>query len=106
MTILESVRSVSAYPIPTVTVREFAERQGLNIDAVITNEVRESAALKTALAEVYAWLAEAPNISQGGMSYSLNDEQRQYYRAKAESLRIEAGIGTQKRRFGVKGRLL
>lgn len=104
MTILESIQTVSAYPVPAKVVREFAEKQGLNVDTAITNAIRESGAFKAALAEAYEWLADAPNVSQGGVSYNLNDIQRRYYRAKAESLRLE--LGMSKRRYGLKGRLL
>lgn len=104
MTILESIQTISAYPIPAKVVREFAEKQGLNVDTGITNTIRESGAFKAALAAAYEWLADAPNISQGGVSYTLNDMQRKFYRAKAESLNVENG--TPKRRYGLKGRLL
>lgn len=86
MNALQSLKSISAYPIPTATLADIAEGAGLAVDAELTSEGRNSCEYRLALARVYLFLSEAPNVSQGGISYSFSEWERQRMRRKAEEL--------------------
>ena len=73
MNVLQSLRSLSSYPIPTATIEDVAEGVGLAIDTELTQELRKDKRFKRAQARVYMFLSEAPNVSQGGISYSFSD---------------------------------
>ncbi len=85
-TILESLKSVNAYPIPLRTIVDEAERQGLTLADEATQEVLRSKAYNLALAALLLWLSFAPDITQGGQSYSFTDEQRLQFRNRSHAL--------------------
>jgi hypothetical protein len=91
MTILQSLKSLSSYPIPTATLQDAAEGLGFEIDAEATTDVRKSKSFKQAQAKVYEFLADAPNVSQGGISFSFTDDERKCFRLRADNLLEEAG---------------
>ena len=86
MTINEALRSINAYPIPERTIQEVCERRGLDpcMDAGVS--ILDSADFKLAKADLLLWLSYAPNVSQGGQSYSFSDEQRNNLRNEAAGL--------------------
>lgn len=105
-TILESLKGVNAYPIPLRTLTGFAEVRGLTLTAEATQEVLHGAAYNLSLADLLLWLSLAPNISQGGQSYSFSDEQRADLRRRAYALfnQFEDDAPqTPKTTFGYKG---
>ncbi len=85
-TILESLKSVSAYPVPLRTLVETGERRGLSLNAEATQADPRGKNYNLALADLLLWLSLAPNVSQGGQSYSFSEEQRQHLRNRANSL--------------------
>lgn len=85
-TILETLKGVSAYPVPLRTLVETAEFRGLSLAEAATQEVMVGKAYKLAKADLLLWLSLAPNIGQGGQSYSFTDEQRQQFRNQAKAL--------------------
>ncbi len=91
MNVLQSLRSLSSYPIPSATIEDIADGVGLAIDTDMTQEVRSGKAFKRAKAQVYAFLSEAPNVSQGGISYSFSEEERSRFRTKANAILQELG---------------
>lgn len=100
-TIVESLRALTAYPIPMPTLVSIAEGRDLSpydyTDAT-------SADYRKAQADVYMWLSNAPDVSQGGQSYSFTDEQRRYFRQQATAIYNEAGsTKTTKTIYGYKG---
>lgn len=86
MNVLQSLKSLSAYPIPTATLTNIAEGSGLAIDAEATNELRDSRGYQLAMAGVYLFLSQAPNVSQGGISYSFSEWERYRLRLMAEEM--------------------
>lgn len=77
---LEYLKAVSAYPIPTLTVMEIAQRRGVNLDAEATESTLNGAPYNLAKADIYMWLGtDAPDVSQGGQSYSFTDKQRERF---------------------------
>jgi len=105
MNVLQSLRSLSSYPIPTATIEDVAEGVGLAIDTELTQELRKDKRFKRAQARVYIFLSEAPNVSQGGISYSFSEEERRRFRLRAESLLEQIGDATSETgvEYGYKG---
>lgn len=104
-TVLETLKSVSAYPVPLRTLVETAELRGLSLTDTATQEVIAGKAYKLAKADLLLWLSLAPNIGQGGQSYSFTDEQRQQFRNQAKALYDECGevSAATKPLYGYKG---
>lgn len=94
MTTLQSLKSITAYPIPTATLQDIAEGCGLQVDADLTTEVRTTAEYKRAKARVYIYLITAPNISQNGISFSFTSEERKCFKKAAKDLLTEIGDST------------
>lgn len=105
MNVLQSLRSLSSYPIPTATIEDVAEGVGLAIDTELTQELRKDKRFKRAQARVYIFLSEAPNVSQGGISYSFSEEERRRFRLRAENLLEQIGDATSEAgvEYGYKG---
>lgn len=104
-TVLETLKSVSAYPVPLRTLVETAEKRGVVLTDTATQEAMVGKAYKLAKADLLLWLSLAPNIGQGGQSYSFTDEQRQQFRNQAKALYDECGevSAATKPLYGYKG---
>lgn len=104
-TILESLKSVNAYPVPLRTLVEISERRGLSLTSEAAQADLRGKNYKLATADLLLWLSLAPNISQGGQSYSFTDEQRQQFRNMANALFDEFGEETSSVQptYGYKG---
>lgn len=94
MTTLQSLKSLTAYPIPSATLQDIAEGCGLQADAELTPEVRSRKEMKRATARVYIYLITAPNISQNGVSFSFTAEERKQFKTLAKTLLNEIGDDT------------
>lgn len=94
MTILQSLKSLTAYPIPSATLQDIAEGCGLSLDGELSPELRSSKEVKRAKARTYAYLITAPNISQNGVSFSFSTEERKHFKKLAASLLNEIGDST------------
>ncbi len=102
-TVLESLRGVNAYPIPLRAVSEIAERRGVTLDATVTREVLNGRDYNLAVADILIWLSLAPNVSQGGQTYSFTDGQREQLRNRANALYDEFGEASKGVVYGYKG---
>ncbi len=108
-TILEALKGVNAYPVPLRTLVENAERRGLDLSAEATKELLNGANYNLVVADLLLWLSFAPDISQGGQSFSFADEQRVQLRNRANALYREfdaTEAGTPKPIYGYKGNRL
>lgn len=104
--ILECLKGVNAYPIPQRTLIEFALRRGLSLTDEATQEVLRGAAYNLTVADLLLWLSVAPNVTQGGQSYSFSEDQRALFRNRAYALMKEyddSGDSTPKTIYGYKG---
>lgn len=87
MTLLQALQSANAYPAPLAVFETAAAARGLDLaaeaaaDAFLTKEYR------LVLSDIFMWLSEAPNVSQGGQTYSFDEEQRLRLRNRAAALR-------------------
>jgi len=82
-TVLESLKGVNSYPIPLRTINQQALIRGVNLDEEATQEILTGRAYRLTYADLLMWLAFAPDISQGGQSFSFTDEQRLRFRRRA-----------------------
>lgn len=87
----DAIKAMSGYPIPAAAIENIIDEAGLDADADITLEVRAGNPFKKAKALAYAFLAEAPNITQGGVSYSFSEGERTRFARKSNSLLAELG---------------
>lgn len=104
-TVLEALKAVSAYPVPLRTLVETAEQRGLTLSVEATKEVLSGRDYRLAYADLLMWLSIAPNITQGGQSFSFTDEQRQQLRYQAKALydELDEESAAAKTIYGYKG---
>lgn len=105
MKVLQSLKSLSSYPIPSAIVEDIADGAGLTVEAEVTQELRRDKRFKRAQARVYLFLSEAPDVTQGGISYAFNEEERRRFRLRAANLFTEIGDATSEAgvEYGYKG---
>lgn len=107
MNVLESLLSLSAYPISRKAVRNIAEENELDADEWLTPEIRKEKAYRKSVAGVYLLLAESPNVTQEGISYSFSESERKLFRAKAAAeLEAIGEVSSVTPKFGYKGQYL
>lgn len=87
MTILQTLQTLNAYPVPPQVIEASAVRWQLDLTPEATTDLMQTDAYLLVKADVLEWLAAAPNITQGGQSYSLNDDTRTQYQQYARRLR-------------------
>ena len=105
MTYLDALKSINAYPIPLRTLMETAERRDLSVTAEATQEVLQSKAYRLAKADLLLWLSIAPDISQGGQSFSFTNEQRKDFKRQAQGIYdvLEPSQNAGRVTYGYKG---
>jgi hypothetical protein len=104
-TILDALSSISAYPISPRAIERVAEVRGLGVYSEFTATLSNTAQYNLAEADLYEWLAEAPDVAQGGQTYSFTDEQREFFKHRALLLREKWGAVAQAKStiYGYKG---
>lgn len=83
---LDALKSVNAYPIPLRTLTETAARRHVSLADEATPESLLGRDYLLAKADLLLWLSIAPNISQGGQSFSFTDEQRKDFKRQAYAI--------------------
>lgn len=68
-TVLEALKSITAYPVPLRTLVETAERRGLSLSDEATQETLKGKAFNLSKADTLLWLSLAPNVTQGGQKW-------------------------------------
>lgn len=103
MTLSDYLRGLTNYPVPEEALQSILSKRGLDGKRPMTDDKL----LCLTTADVYRWLSTAPDISQGGQSYSLSDNIREYYRKRARELYQAGGEPVEevkaKVRYGYKG---
>jgi hypothetical protein len=103
-TIQNSLKSISAYPIPLNTLQDIAEERGIDIGGDVTLAVKASGAFQLAKADVFYWLSIAPNVSQAGISYTFSDSDRLNFKRRANAIYRRNGEVLPVKSFGYKGK--
>lgn len=103
--VIELLKGMNAYPIPLRAMVEAADKRGLNLDAEATPEDIQGRAYRLVKADLLMWLSFAPNVAQGGQSFSFTDEQRTRLRSQAKAIyaELEPSDNTLKPLYGYKG---
>lgn len=103
-TLLSSLRAVNAYPVPQSFIETAAASRGLDLTAEITQDSIKSKQYRLTYADLLMWLSIAPNVSQGGQSYSFDNEQRLKFSNTAIAIYVEyAEEDATKTTYGYKG---
>jgi hypothetical protein len=106
-TILESLKSVSGYPVPESTISDVAIKRGLNLAEVATPVALSSSAYRLAKADILRWVSFAPNVQQADVRYDLLYSDRQQLREQSNAIYGELGdeayISESTTKFGYKG---
>lgn len=92
-TVIDSLRSISGYPIPANVFEDALDANELDGCAYADADVRNSPQFKRAKASIYTYLSLAPNVSQGGVSFSFTSKEKDAFKRMAESLLADAGDG-------------
>jgi hypothetical protein len=103
MTVLESLKSISGYPVPDSTLTDIAVKRGLELTGETDAALLASAPFRLAQADILRWVSFAPSVSQGGISYSLSDLDKEQMRSEANAIYSELQDGSYKPKFGYKG---
>lgn len=102
MTIAEALSGINAYPVPQQTIEAIAVRRGVTLTDEATQDVLNGNEYKLCRADVLIYLSLAPDVSQGGQTYSFTDEQRAAMRNEAEQIYAEIDVD-RRATYGYKG---
>ena len=106
MTLIDYLRGLTNYPVSEEALQSILSKRGLDGKSTM----KDDKLLCLVTADLYSWVALAPDISQGGQSYSLSDNIREYYRKRANELYRAGGEPVEevkaKVRYGYKGERL
>jgi len=106
MTLIDYLRGLTNYPVSEEALQSILSKRG----ATDRTQYDGKAQSLLAMADLYRWLSTAPDISQGGQSYSLSDNIREYYRKRARELYKAGGEPVEevkaKVQYGYKGERL
>jgi hypothetical protein len=104
-TVYDSLKSINAYPIPTMTIKIIAEARELTPEISINKYSMLSKNFRLAKADLLMWLSLAPDVKQEDISYNFNEQQRTDFKNQAAAIYEEAGEETDKSKtiYGYKG---
>lgn len=92
MTVSESLRSINNYPIPNYVLTKSAIKNGMSLEDEITIESVISKEYRLMEADVYAFLAGAPDITQNGVAFSFSEDQRDWFLSMSNSIKADLGV--------------
>jgi hypothetical protein len=106
-TILESLKGISTYPIPSSVIDIICLRRTLDSSKEADSGILTSIGYRLAVADSQRWLSTAPNVSQGGTSFDILYSDRERLREMANNTYKALGdseyIPENKVKFGYKG---
>lgn len=106
MTILQAIKSLSRYPIADTAIELCAIKRGLDVEDEVTDVNIAETSYKLLEADIYLWLASAPTVTQGGISYSFSEKERNLLKQKASAIYTECGVDGAVLKYGYKGSTL
>lgn len=89
ITLTNHLQGLNAYPIPKRAIEMIAVKRNTYAEQDVTYRYQDEELQRTVSlceADVYAWLSMAPDVAQGGQSYSFSDAERAAFRRKANAL--------------------
>ncbi|MCL1932842.1 MAG: hypothetical protein FWF53_03370 [Candidatus Azobacteroides sp.] len=106
-TILESLKSVSGYPVPESTFITIAANRNIILEGEATQTGLKTNSYRLAKADVMMWVSFAPNVRQADVQFDLLYSDREKLRKAANAVYEELGddafIPETKTKFGYKG---
>jgi len=102
-TISESLRGITAYPLPNKTILGVTMRRGLVDSSEVTRAIMLSKGYRLAEADLLKWLSKAPDVSEGGVSFSFSQKERDSFTREADSIYSEYGEPTINDTYGYIG---
>lgn len=87
----KALMSITNYPIPAPVIENIMDAAGLDGNTETNADVRQGVPFRRATAGVYQYLAEAPNVSQGGITYSFSEDERTRFAQRAGNILAELG---------------
>lgn len=95
MKAIEALQTINAYPIPAEVVIALSAECGLDYEATIDSDVMQSGPYNRVKGRLYLWLAEAPNVTQAGISFSFSERERKTLKNKGNALLSSVGEDLQ-----------
>ena len=91
MTIEQSLRAISNYPLPKMFVESILIESNLDGADDYSLNVAQSKEYKKLVVKVCMFLASAPNINENGFSVTIDNNSRNLFISKAQRLQKEIG---------------
>lgn len=101
LSVADALMSIANYPVPMRVVGVTCNRRGLNVDDAASAEIMAGRCFLLAKADILMYLFNAPNVSQGGQSYSFDASQRANFRRAAMGIYNRFGEGAENGSNGV-----
>jgi hypothetical protein len=109
-TILESLQSISGYPVPLSTIKDIAVKRGLESSGEAGAAIFNERNYQLAKADILWWVSFAPNVSQADVRYDLLFSDRERMREAANAIYVKFGddayITESTTKWGYKGNRL
>jgi hypothetical protein len=86
MTVIEALKTVSNYPIPTAVLERIAVARDLEPTGVMNAVSFTESKYRLAEADTMLWIADAPNFTEGGVIISFSGKEKDLLRSKAHSI--------------------
>lgn len=86
MTHFEVLKSNSSYPIDESVIDGMALRRGLDLTIDASKDSLQSDPFRLTEADVLVWLANAPNVTEGGVSFDILYSTRTAMKAQAQAV--------------------
>ena len=86
MTVIDALRTMTAYPVPDAVLNRVLLRRGLSAADEMTADTMDTEAYELACADVMIYLSTAPSVSQNGISFSVSAEVQQRLRNQADGI--------------------
>ena len=92
----QALMYLSNYPIPLPVIENIMNEQGLDVATSDADaDTRTSVAFKRCKAYVYLFLSKAPNVTQGGITYSFGQKEREGFARMANGILHDLGDTTE-----------
>jgi hypothetical protein len=91
MTVLESLKDISGFPVPDSTIESMAIKREINLSDTVTKTIIVSNNYRLVKADILLWVSFAPNINQEGISFDISDSDRESLRKMANAVYKELG---------------
>lgn len=103
LTIQQSLKSGSSYPTPQRVLDRIAAARGLDLSAVCEKDTYLTKEYQLAEADLLIWLSNAPNVSEGGVTFSFSADDKRSMKQTANSVYTLFDVAPKGTIFGYKG---